>query len=429
MKNKLRYKLFFGCILFLTAGMITAQNYSASETLSKSIVVPEELKIVLSNKSADLVFKTGSENMVTVNTEIKIDGRSEEDVQKVIDAVKDFRFDLHGDKLEVDTRFYKNFITIGFRSTMTLLNGEKARVRDIDVSHEFTVPASVSLEIENKYSEIEMENIGGEAELNLYDTKLYSGDIGGDLKLNLKYSKVEMGSAGEVEADIYDSDVVLKSCGNLKVESKYSKFETKADGRVVIDSYDDKFKLSSLTEISAEAKYSDFEIDSDLNSLDLDFYDCNLTAGNITDAVFRGKYSELIFNSVKYLKIPESYDNKFDLGNAKKVEVTESKYTDYFAGKVESFLLNGYDDNIKISGLNSGFGGPVKVDGKYIKLEIDSGNEPYQFDFDIKYPNIDIPENVDIIRQIEDNSNLKLVGNDTGGKIIVTGYDMAVKIR
>ncbi|NQU85954.1 MAG: hypothetical protein HQ541_09355 [Mariniphaga sp.] len=137
MKNKLLYKSIFSFyILIFLPGLLFAQSYSASESLSKSAAVPEGVDIVFTNKSADLIINTTNENVISIKTDIKVTGRSEEDVNLIIESIKNFEFEQHGNTFEIDTRFYKNMMSIGIRSTMTLLNGEKVRIKDFEVQHE-----------------------------------------------------------------------------------------------------------------------------------------------------------------------------------------------------------------------------------------------------------------------------------------------------
>lgn len=430
MKKKLHYKIIVLLLsLTVTSGWLKAQSYSASESFSKSSAVPEGINVVLNNYSADLVINTTNENVISIKTEIKVNGKSKEDVEMVFDAIKNLEFELHGNTFEIDTRFYKNMMNIGFKSTMTLLNGEKVNIKDFEVQHEINIPKSSSLDFENKYGDVDMGDFEGKANFDLYSTTIHGGDIGSNSKMAMKYSKIFMGNLKDVEFDLYDTDVVFENCGDINIESKYSKVEGKKAGSLVVDSYDDKFKISAISNAKIDAKYSDFEFSSDLGTAELDFYDSNFSAGNANKCSYSGKYSELIFKDVKEVNIPESYDDKFSFGKTKEIKVTESKYSDYYINQADAFYLVGYDDNITIEGLAGEFNGPVNVDGKYIKLNIDSENKPFQLHFNIKYPKIDIPDDVQIIKQIEKSSTLELVGNNSGGEIIVTGYDMNVIIK
>ncbi|MBK6285029.1 MAG: hypothetical protein IPF54_22445 [Draconibacterium sp.] len=129
------------------------------------------------------------------------------------------------------------------------------------------------------------------------------------------------------------------------------------------------------------------------------------------------------------LNIVDSYDNNIYLGNTQKFELGKSKYSLYEIKAITNLSMDDiYDDNIKIAMLNTNFGG-LSMNGKYGKLEVNAGSVPFRVQFKIKYPKVDIPESVKITKQIKDNSDLEMVGGESGGTFKVEGYDMKVVIN
>lgn len=63
------------------------------------------------------------------------------------------------------------------------------------------------------------------------------------------------------------------------------------------------------------------------------------------------------------------------------------------------------------------------------KLEVFSGNIPYQVHIKMIYGKIDIPESLTTIKHIEKNGEIELVANKSDGLIAVDGYDMKVVIK
>jgi len=115
MKNKLLYSTAISLIvIFMLPVVATAQKYSMSESLNKAVDVPAKLQIELSNYSTEMKIITTDENSVTIKTEIKINAGSKEDAEKVVQAIKDFTFELHGNTFQIDTRFYKNKMSTPF---------------------------------------------------------------------------------------------------------------------------------------------------------------------------------------------------------------------------------------------------------------------------------------------------------------------------
>ncbi len=428
MKTTLLFNLFIALIL-VVSNVTNAQNNNGSKTINKSIEVPAGVTIQLNNYSGDLNIHSSENNAVHIKTKVEVTGNTAEDEKKLLESIDNFKFELYGNKLEIDTRFYKNMNTTNNRSIITLLNGDKVKVKDLKINHELQIPKKAELKLNNKYSDIEMQSIDGKADLTLYSSKLYAQDFKGNVNIESKYSKLWLGEIkGDVEIDFYDSEIEMKSCADMNIKTKYSKFEIEKADKLEVDSYNDKFEIDKLSGLIFTSKYSDFFSDANLDNLQLELYDCNITIHAAENTVVNSRYSDLKLGDVKYLKSDDSYDNNFYLGNTSVIEIGRCKYSQYQIEAAAKITMDDiYNGNINIGKLNNDFRG-VDINGKYTKLEIDAGSVPFQVNFNIKYPKVDIPETVKITKQIKDNSNLELVGGDSGGMIKITGYDMKVVI-
>jgi hypothetical protein len=427
----LQFKFFAIAVLVVFAvGITNAQNLERTKTVNKSVKVPGDVTLQMNNYSGNLEIITSAENTVSIKTTVEISGDSKEDVDKVIAAVENFTFQLSGNTMEIDTRFYKSMNTINNHSTMTLENGDKVKIKDFKISHEMHIPKSASIKLNNKYSDIEIGPVDGNTEFVLYNSKLNAADFSGKLNIDAKYSKIKLGNVTQDASLIfYDTDTEIESCKNLTVNSKYSKFDINKAESLVIESYDDNFNVSTMSSLKFNSKYSDFVSQANLNEIKLDLYDCNITVNSAERAFFNGKYCDLNLGNIGEFKTDDSYDNNIHLANTKKVEVIQSKYCEFdFASVTSLKMADIYDDVIKIEKLNSDFSG-ISANGKYGKIDIEAGSVPFKVNFKIKNPKVDIPESVKIIKQIKDNSDLELVGGESGGTISVDGYDMKVVIN
>jgi len=429
MKKQFRFKLITLILLLLISNIAISQNYETSKSLNKSVIVPSDITVVVSNQSGDLTFKSTDDSGINIKTDVKISGKSEEDVNQVLKAIEQFIFELDGNKLVIDTRFYKSMQTVNNRRTITLLNGDKIKIKDFEISHEIHIPKNANLKLNNKYSDVFMESRGGEVSLVLYSSKLEGASFAKDVQIDSKYSKIHLlNFMQNAELKLYDSDIKFTTCGDLNVQSRYSKIEAHKTDDVIIDSYDDKLYIDEINNLEFTAKYSDLVSKAELSDLNLDLYDSNIEIKSAIMGTFNGKYSNLKLGNVKEILIENSYDNDLYFRKTRKISIEESKYCKYEIGEVGKFILQGYDDSVTISGLNKEFEG-IAVNGKYCKLDVNAGNIPFQVNFKIKYPKIDIPESVKIIKQVEKNSDLELIGNESGGKILVEGHDMKVVIK
>jgi len=429
-KTQFHFKFFIAALFFTVAhGLCTAQSFDGTKTVNKISKVPGDVTLQMNNQSGDIKIYTSGENSVTMKTTVEISGNSKEEVDKVIAAIEKLTFELNGNTLEIDTRFYKSMNTINNKSTMTLLNGDEIKIKDFKIRHELHIPKTAKINLNNKYSDIDLESLDGDAEFVLYSSNLNAENFAGKLNIEAKYSKIKLENIGQnAEIDFYDTNAAIVSCENMKINSKYSKYEIKKAGELVIESYDDKFNVENMSSLKFTSKYSDFVSQANANEISLQLYDCNVKLNSAKKAVFNGKYCELHLGDIENLRTDDSYDNNVYLGNSGKIEIAKSKYSLYEIESISNLKLDDvYDDNIKIEKLNTDFIG-LSMNGKYGKLEVNAGSVPFKVQFKIKYPKVDIPESVKISKQIKDNSNLELVGGESGGIIEVEGYDMKVVI-
>lgn len=430
MKKQLHFKSIVLAFLFaFLSGFAIAQNYETTKTLNKNATVSENATVNMWNYSGDLKITTSDANTVKIVTTVEISGQSQEDVDKVLKAIEDFDFNHSGNTVKIDTRFYKNMQSINNRKTITLKNGDKAKIRELKINHELQIPIKAKLELSNKYSEIEMQELHGLVSFDLYSTKIHADNILNDVQIKSKYSKIYLKEiTGKLDLDIYDSDVEFISSGDVIVKSKYSKINAKKVGSLTLDSYDDKFYIDEISNLKFNAKYSDLVSKAQLSDLSLDLFDSNIEIKSAKKGTFTGKYSDLKLGNVKEMKIASSYDNDVYFGKTVDIQIEESKYSKYEIGEVVDFSMDGYDDNVSILKLSRQFS-EISVKGKYGKLNVFTGNIAYRLDFKIKYPKIDIPESVKTIKRIEKSGDLELIANDSGGLISVNGYDMKVVIK
>ena len=431
MKTQLNYNSLLIAALFIFANLTAvSQTYQISKTINKSTPVPVGLVLNISNHSGDIDMSTTVDNIVQIVTEVKVNAKSKEDADKLIKAIENFEFELSGETLHVNTRFYKNMQSTNGKTTLTLNNGDKIRIKDFSISHKVNMPKSTELNLENKYSKVVLGSLNGKAKLNLYNTKFYSSDFNNQVSLESKYSKLQVENfKGNTILDLYDSDIEFKTAENLKITSKYSKVEGNKTGMLDLESYDDNFYIDELSDLSLNAKYSDLKSEADLNTLKLELYDCNVSVGSVKSMSFNGKYCDVEVGDIETLKVDDSYDNNLSLGKTQTVAFGKSKYSKYILSETSSFSIDdSYDDNIVIKKLMPDFSA-ISLNGKYSKLTATAGSVPFKIKVNMKYGKVDIPESVTISKHIEKSGQLEMLAGTSGGTITVNGYDNTVLIK
>ena len=431
MRKQLHFKTsLLAAVLVLASLLSFAQEYSTNKVLNRVVNVPSSVVIDMKNHSGDLKFSIGDGNSVSIKTEVHVEARTEEEAQKLVKAIEDFQFELAGNRLVIDTRFYKNMNSTNNKTTMTLNNGDKIHLKDFEISHEITMPKDAELDLENKYSHVILPSLEGEADLNLYSGKMTAADFNSKVKLSAKYSKISVGNfMGNTALELYDTDIEFKTSKDIEINSKYSKVEASKTGALESESYDDKFFIDEMESLTLNAKYSDLESKAALKTLNLELYDCVIAVKSAGSMNFNGKYSKLKVGDVQIVKMDDVYDSNVNFGKTGKVEIGKSKYSEFVMSDNAGLTIDdSYDDDVQISSLSSGFTG-ISINGKYTKLNVNSGSVPFKVDVMMKYGKVDIPSSIKTLKHIEKNSEVEIEAGSSGSPIMIRGYDNTVVIR
>ncbi len=433
MNNEKRYTQRFShlllTIIFSVITISLAAQAEFNEVLKFESAIDPLATVHFKNRSQNAEIKTWNNDAVELQLDVKIKARNQEDINLTLEALRDIEFNDAGSKFFINTTFWESMRS-NTNYKFELCNGKKVNLKDFQISINLFVPKTISIEIDCKYADLKMDEIAGELDLTMHSGKFYASSFGGNAKFNLRYSKAFLENVPKVDAELYDSDIELATCGDLQLKSKYSKIEIENAGDFNFESYDDNITIGKLGKISGEAKYSDFDFGPSVN-LDFVFYDCNLTGDDTGSVNGKSKYSKVEMGNAGNVYFNASYDDKFIFEAIESFECPESKYTDYEIDAVRSgFKLFSYDDNVSINQLDAQFT-EVKIKGKYGDFRLGLPESAQcQLLIDMKYGRVDFPEELfERKTYIKDNSKLFVDAKtrNTTGKptsiIDVSGHD------
>jgi len=239
------------------------------------------------------------------------------------------------------------------------------------IHYNVKLPAGCSVDLTNKYGDINIVDIKGRANLVNKYGNIKTGDIGKDVDFQLGYGKADLGNiGGNVNVTIKYSNLDIESAKNVKISSKYSKMhidkaesiksESKYDKYYLgaignlknVGKYDD-FEIQSVRDINATGKYSDYDIEElqGKASFDMGYGDANIkSVKNFKGIEFSGKHASLKV----HLK---GAGANFDIqGNYTKVKLPENKKNGNYRKE---------NNEIKTDGQINGGGSTIKASSKY----------------------------------------------------------------
>lgn len=372
-----------------------AQDIVETGQIKKSFDAKGFSTVEFLNKEGDLDVKLWKKNKAELIIDYRIEGPHKEDIAVIIEALEDIEANANGSKLSINTKFYSSLMEINIlfakKTTMKIKGVGRVTLKDFDVKYKLYIPEDKNFGLETKYSDVKIDEISKNAELNLYDCNLECGNIAGELKLNLRYSDAIMQNAGNSSFELYDSDVEFKNIGDLKLVSKYSKIEIESCGNLDFNLYDDKVYIDKVSSMQGKSKYTPLYT-GDLDEVSIDIYDGAFEAGNINNLKIKSKYSEITAGAVEKLNF-DLYDDKLTIDRIGEFE-GNSKYTRFTIRELTKSMLfySTYDDNITIDNVKADFDF-IKLEGKYTKTDLDFDNDAeYKLTLESKYTNLRLNE-------------------------------------
>ena len=422
-------KIFLASILILSFTQVKADN-ERKESFEKTYKLDKTGKFNFSCYDTDLKINTWDKNEVKLTGEIIIDGGDKEDQDELINVFKNPEANESFKSLSIETNMAKNTIIIGPFKKITLVNGKTIKVDKYKATYTLWVPQSIALSLKSKYNNINIANLSGDVDFDLYDADLTLVSFGKKGKFKFKYCSVDIGSGDNAEFDVYDSDFEIKNLKVVSINSKYSGFNIGNMAMLTAISYDDDYTIQNISNFTCEAKYSDFKIYSNMEMASLNFYDSDFSAKDINSVKFSAKYSSFRIGNANVCEIPELYDSDVRLENVGSLNCNDSKYDEIEMESISKSikLPSAYTLNLKVHKVESSF---EEFTGEFkygsVKLPLTEALE-FNLNYETTYGSVIIPENkVKVKTNISDNSKHSFDGSTAENAkctIQFTGYDI-----
>lgn len=436
MKTK-RISLFSLCLCLISlVGLQSVNGQEFDKTYKWNYKVNPDTWVVLGNYDTDMEIHTWDKSEIEFHIIIQAEFRNREDASDVDAYLRDLEFKSSAGKTEINSKFWKSRTNIMGFSTMVLEGLKTVRYKKFKMECIAWIPGNASLELETKYSEISIEDIGGELKLDSYDDEIFAGSVGGHASITAKYSEMSFTGMKDIDADLYSCELSTGDAGNMNIITKYSDIESGNTGILDIDSYEDDFIFENCRDIKYIAKYSDFST-GQAGKLIADNYECEFSADRITNARIESKYSEFEILNAANIEIISFYEDNLSSEKVISLIIGETKYSDFDIEELEKELTikSAYEDEISVDRLGTGLR-KLNIDGKYLDIKLGVA-----FNFDcrlkaiIKYPELDIDDDVFKTKMhIKKSSNLEyegIKGTEKAGmpELVVTGYEVNLSIR
>ncbi len=314
MNKKIILKLGILTLALILNASLSASLWAAAPTkkseftksINKEFDISKKGKVAIKGKYGDISITTWNKNKVKFDIRIIVKAPSKEKADELFKRIAiDFRD--QGNLVEAVFNMKDGGRSWGWRSYKSV---------SYKIHFDVKIPSTNDVNLYNKYGNIHLTDISGNASLeNKY------GDIKiGDAKnvdLILGYGKADLGHIKDLDVQIKYSKLDVESAKNAKIASKYSRIyidkamdirsESKYDKYYLGDINDlrnygkyDDFEIKSLKSIDATAKYTDYDIGdfSGTANFDMQYGDADIkqVKNGFESVSFKGKHADLIFD-------------------------------------------------------------------------------------------------------------------------------------
>ncbi len=236
----------FVILLSVIMGFQLQAEDEFTKKISKSFDVNKDATLTVKNKFGKVHCENWDKNSISIEVTITVQASNQEKANKYFEKIK-------------------NDIT-GTNSLVTAITSMEDNLFDkgnneLSVDYMIYMPATVNVELNNKFGDIIVSEIGGTSKINLgygtIDIKKLSGSTNA---LDIEFSDGYIGYIKSANLDLKYSELKVDEIADMNAESKFSELNIgKIDVLTIETGYDDDF-IGSVRNIDVEADFSDVEI-------------------------------------------------------------------------------------------------------------------------------------------------------------------------
>ena len=272
---KLVYKL--GFFVLLAVGItLQAWHYAPAaakkdftKTLIKEFPILDNGTTAFYNKYGKIEIKTWEKSRVKVEIVVTVDANNESAAEKVFDRI-DFDFVDTDDYVKVQTLIESN------KSWINWSDNEN----EFRIDYEVFLPATVELDIQNKYGDVFVVPMDNDAKLMVKYGNFRLEGLNGDLDLALGYGNGTVMSCKDIDAALSYCNLDVQKARDIDMETKYSKIIVESAGDIRAISKYNSYELGTVQEFRSQGKYD------------------NLQAKQIENLITSSRYSDFIVQKV-----------------------------------------------------------------------------------------------------------------------------------
>ena len=236
-------------LLFATI-FLSLQTYALKEEFTKKITksfdINKDATLAVKNKFGKIHCQNWDKNSIAIEVEITVTASNQDKANKYFDKI-DINFDGSSTRVSATTSFDDNLFS--------------KNNNEISIDYMISMPASINLEIDNKFGDIILDEVNGSSSIEVGYGSLKANKLTGDNNdLEIKFSDAFIGYVKNADLELKYSELEIDEVQSLSAECKFSEMDLGKVDMITLESgYDDDF-IGKVRDMDVEASFSDIEI-------------------------------------------------------------------------------------------------------------------------------------------------------------------------
>lgn len=286
--------------LFLVLGVSAQESFSEKKSMTKVYPLDAKASLEVENKYGDIIFETWEKDSVRIDVSILVEAKKPDVVDQLIEMAV-VEIEKKGTFIIARTDWGKN--TSFWNKSLNEISRAFGSDQKIQIDYKIFCPASLSIDIENKFGDVFLPAYTGEVIMDVSHGDLRCRNMQNPKNVKLSYGKALLDKLNEGMVTLEFAQLRTKSAKNISVYSRSSEIYIDSADKLTIDSRNDDLFLGQIKELNGDLHFSTCEIDELGNSADLNQEYGALTvkelSDNFTTVKIAPKRSEVTFYTAR----------------------------------------------------------------------------------------------------------------------------------
>ncbi|MGA2824443.1 MAG: hypothetical protein ABSE72_13080 [Bacteroidales bacterium] len=272
-------------LIFILVPGIARAHDDYTKIIKKEYTVNADAQVILENKFGQIHCNNWDQNLVSIEIRITVTAYSQEKANKLLDLVN-IVSNGSPSQVEAKTVFGKE----GFSGNSK-----------VSVDYTVNMPATVNLNLTNKFGDVFLNEISGKGNLNIaYGNMEINKLLNSDNVIDIKFGKGNVQYITGAMVSLKYSEMKVEYAGSLFVDSKFSNLNGKKIVSLSISFEGGNIDVENSSAVTGKSKFSDLSISHLDKKIDLDiqYGNCDVEhiATDFTLISVRNKYGTVSVN-------------------------------------------------------------------------------------------------------------------------------------